>query len=108
MKHLFFICADGLPAPEDLAAIQRELPGWVEEMDGRGRAAARSGAGSAEHRFLHERIVAAGGGDTAEGQLAGVDPGRERAHDLVGGRRHRTDCQFGTSDQRYRVPVLTP
>ena len=36
MKHLFFICADGLPAPEDLAAIQRELPGWVEEMDGRG------------------------------------------------------------------------
>jgi hypothetical protein len=36
MKYLFFICADGLPAPEDLAAIQRELPGWAEEMNGRG------------------------------------------------------------------------
>ena len=36
MKYLFFICAEGLPAPEELSAIQRELPGWVEEMDGRG------------------------------------------------------------------------
>lgn len=36
MKYLFFICADGLPAPEDLAVIQRELPAWVDEMDGRG------------------------------------------------------------------------
>jgi hypothetical protein len=36
MKYLFFICAAGLPAPEDLAVMQRELPGWVEEMDGRG------------------------------------------------------------------------
>jgi hypothetical protein len=31
-----FIWADGRPAPEDLAVIQRELPGWIEEMDGRG------------------------------------------------------------------------
>jgi hypothetical protein len=36
MKYLSFIWADGLPAPDELAAIQRELPGWVEEMDGRG------------------------------------------------------------------------
>jgi hypothetical protein len=36
MKYVLFICASGLPAPEDLTAIQRELPGWIEEMDGRG------------------------------------------------------------------------
>ena len=36
MKYLLFICADGLPAPEDLAVLQRECPGWVEEMDRRG------------------------------------------------------------------------
>jgi hypothetical protein len=36
MKYLCFIWADGLPAPEELAVIQRELPGWDEEMDGRG------------------------------------------------------------------------
>jgi hypothetical protein len=36
MKYLNFVGADSLPAPEDLAVMQRELPGWVEEMDGRG------------------------------------------------------------------------
>jgi hypothetical protein len=36
MKYLLFICADGLPAPEDLAVLQRECPVWVEEMDSRG------------------------------------------------------------------------
>jgi hypothetical protein len=36
VKFLSFIWADGLPAPDALAAIQRELPAWVEEMDGRG------------------------------------------------------------------------
>jgi len=36
MKYLVFIWADGLPAPEDLAVMQREIPGWAEEMDGRG------------------------------------------------------------------------
>ena len=36
MKYLVFICAEGLPAPEELAVLQRECPGWVEEMDGRG------------------------------------------------------------------------
>ena len=36
MKYLMFICGDGLPAPEALAVLQRECPGWVEEMEGRG------------------------------------------------------------------------
>ena len=36
MKYLQLIWADGLPAPDDLAVMQRECPGWVEEMDGRG------------------------------------------------------------------------
>jgi hypothetical protein len=36
MKYLMFICADGLPGPEALAVLQRECPGWVAEMEGRG------------------------------------------------------------------------
>ena len=36
MKYLLLIRADGMPAPEELAVMQRELPGWVEKMDGRG------------------------------------------------------------------------
>jgi len=36
MKYLMLIRADGLPAPEELAVMQRELPGWSEEVDGRG------------------------------------------------------------------------
>ena len=36
MKYLHFIWADGRPAPEALAVMQRELPGWDEEMTGRG------------------------------------------------------------------------
>ena len=36
MKYLMFICANGLPTPEALAVLQRECPGWVEEMEGRG------------------------------------------------------------------------
>ena len=36
MKYLMFICANGLPTPQALAVLQRECPGWVEEMDGRG------------------------------------------------------------------------
>jgi hypothetical protein len=36
MNYLLFICADGIPAPEEMAVMQRECPGWVEEMDGRG------------------------------------------------------------------------
>jgi hypothetical protein len=36
MKYLLFIRAEGLPAPEELAILQRECAGWVEEMGGRG------------------------------------------------------------------------
>jgi len=36
MKYPCLIWADGLPAPEHLAVLQRELPGWGEEMDARG------------------------------------------------------------------------
>ena len=37
MKYLLFITSsDGLPSTENLAVMQRECPGWVEEMDGRG------------------------------------------------------------------------
>jgi hypothetical protein len=36
MKYLSFIWAEGLPAPEALAVMQRELPAWIEEIDGRG------------------------------------------------------------------------
>jgi hypothetical protein len=36
MKYLAFIWADGMPAPEDLAVIQRELPGWDEDVNVRG------------------------------------------------------------------------
>ena len=36
MRYVGFIWADGRPAREDLAVIQREVPGWVEEMDARG------------------------------------------------------------------------
>jgi hypothetical protein len=36
MKYLLAIWADGLPAPDELAVMQREIPGWVEEMDARG------------------------------------------------------------------------
>jgi hypothetical protein len=36
MKYLFFVHADGMPAPDELAVLRRELPGWVQEMDGRG------------------------------------------------------------------------
>jgi hypothetical protein len=36
MKYVCFIWAEGLPAPEELAVLQREIPAWVEEMDARG------------------------------------------------------------------------
>jgi hypothetical protein len=36
MKYLLIVCAGGPLAPEDLAVMQREVPGWVEEMDDRG------------------------------------------------------------------------
>jgi hypothetical protein len=36
MKYLLIICADGPSAPEDLAVMRRDCPGWVKEMDDRG------------------------------------------------------------------------
>ncbi len=36
MKYLLLIRGDRLPAPEELAVMQRELPGWAEEMNSRG------------------------------------------------------------------------
>src|SRR5438270_531015 len=36
MKYVLFVCSDGMPALEQSAVMQREVPGWVEEMDGRG------------------------------------------------------------------------
>jgi hypothetical protein len=36
MNYLLFIWADGMPAPEELAVMQRELPGWDEETKRRG------------------------------------------------------------------------
>lgn len=36
MKYLSSIWSEGLPAPEALAVMQRELPAWIEEMDRRG------------------------------------------------------------------------
>jgi hypothetical protein len=36
MKYLLFIYSDGVPVPDALAVMQRELPAWIEEMDGRG------------------------------------------------------------------------
>jgi hypothetical protein len=36
MKYLAFIWADGMPTPKALAVMQRELPDWTEDMNGRG------------------------------------------------------------------------
>jgi hypothetical protein len=36
MKYVFLIWAHGLPAPEELAVMQRELPGWDKEITDRG------------------------------------------------------------------------
>jgi hypothetical protein len=36
MKYVAFVGTEGASAPEALEVMQRELPGWIEEMDGRG------------------------------------------------------------------------
>jgi hypothetical protein len=36
MNYLLLIASDHKTTPEELAAMQREVPGWVEAMDGRG------------------------------------------------------------------------
>jgi len=36
MKYLLLVGSEGLAAPQEVAVMQREIPGWVEEMEGRG------------------------------------------------------------------------
>ena len=36
MKYMTFVAGDDLPGPEELAVMQREIPGWAEELAGRG------------------------------------------------------------------------
>jgi hypothetical protein len=36
MNYLLLIASDHKTTPDELAAMQREIPGWVQEMDGRG------------------------------------------------------------------------
>lgn len=36
MKYLMLICAEGLPTPDELSILQRDIPAWANEMDGRG------------------------------------------------------------------------
>lgn len=36
MNYLLFICSDGQATPEQVTAMGEHMPGWVEEMDGRG------------------------------------------------------------------------
>jgi hypothetical protein len=36
VKYLLIVGSEGMAAPEDVAVMQREIPGWVEEMDRRG------------------------------------------------------------------------
>lgn len=36
MKYLNFVGGEGRRAPEELAVMRREIPRWVEEMEGRG------------------------------------------------------------------------
>src|ERR1700759_986014 len=36
MDFLHFIWAEGMPSPDELTVLQREIPAWVQEMDRRG------------------------------------------------------------------------
>ena len=36
MKYMAFVGADGRPAQDEVAVMQREIPGYIEEMEGRG------------------------------------------------------------------------
>src|SRR5580698_3010314 len=36
MNYVTFVGTAGAPVPEALAIMQRDLPAWIEEMDGRG------------------------------------------------------------------------
>jgi hypothetical protein len=36
MKYLLIVASEGMAAPEEVAVMQREIPGWDEEMERRG------------------------------------------------------------------------
>jgi hypothetical protein len=36
MRYLLLVGYEGLAAPEEVAVVQREIPGWAEEMERRG------------------------------------------------------------------------
>src|SRR5271154_1874757 len=36
MRYLLFVCGDGVPAPEKMAAMREGIPAWIQEMEGRG------------------------------------------------------------------------
>jgi len=36
MNYVLFVWADGIPAPEAMEVMQRDLPAWIQEMDSRG------------------------------------------------------------------------
>jgi hypothetical protein len=36
MRYLLLVGSEGLAAPEEVAVMQREIPGWAEEMERRG------------------------------------------------------------------------
>ena len=36
MKYLMMVCSDGVSTEDKATVLQREIPGWVSEMDGRG------------------------------------------------------------------------
>jgi hypothetical protein len=36
MKYLLIVASEGRSAPEEVAVMQREIPGWVQEMERRG------------------------------------------------------------------------
>jgi hypothetical protein len=36
MRYLMLVCSDGVGTPEKAALMERELPAWLEDVDGRG------------------------------------------------------------------------
>jgi hypothetical protein len=55
MNYLLLIWADGMPTLEQLAVLQRELPGWDEEMTRRGTVRRRAADRSAGVRVRARR-----------------------------------------------------
>jgi hypothetical protein len=62
MNYLLLIAGDHETTPEELAAMQREIPGWIQEMDGRGVRPFR------DRRRLGEKASAFAGMDDSAGR----------------------------------------